>query len=224
MALRTLVFDLDGTLVDTAPDLVESLNVIFAREGLAPLPYNTVRNFVGGGAKTMIARAIEARGHVASSARLEQIFTDFITYYSDHIADRSRPFPGMTDALDELNNRGYRFAVCTNKLERLSVLLLEQLNLAARFVAICGPDTFGFQKPDPRILRRTIEVAGGTIKDAIMIGDSITDIQTARAADVPIIAVDFGYSEHPVAGLGPNCTISHFAQLPASVAALSPAF
>jgi len=223
MAVLTIIFDLDGTLFDTAPDLVETLNVVFAREGLAPLPYATARNLVGGGAKAMIARGIEAEGRVLSPAKLEQMLTDFITYYSDQVADRSRPFPGLTDTLDTLGARGHRFAICTNKLERLSVRLLNKFNLADRFAAICGQDTFGIQKPDPEILRRTVAAAGGTMKHAIMIGDSNTDICTARAAGVPVIAVDFGYSERPISEFGPDQTISHFAQLPASIAVVSSA-
>jgi phosphoglycolate phosphatase len=215
-----IVFDLDGTLLDTAPDLVETLNVVFAREGLAPLPYDTARNLVGGGAKAMIARGIEAKGRVLAPAKLEQMFTDFIAYYSDHVAERSQPFPGLTEALDTLGARGHRFAVCTNKLERLAVRLLDRFKLADRFAAICGQDTFGIQKPDPEILRRTVAAAGGTMRHAIMIGDSNTDIRTARAAGVPVIAVDFGYSERPIAEFGPDQTISHFAQLPASIAAI----
>jgi phosphoglycolate phosphatase len=223
MAALTIVFDLDGTLIDTAPDLVETLNVIFAREDLPPLRYEAARNLVGGGAKAMIARGLEAEGRVLPPAKLEQMFADFIAHYSQHLADRSRPFPGVTDALDALAARGCQFAVCTNKLERLSVLLLDQLELAGRFVAICGQDTFGVQKPDPEILRRTVAAAGGAMQQAVMIGDSITDIRTARSAGVPVIAVDFGYSERPVAELGPDRTISHFAQLPASIAAISSA-
>jgi phosphoglycolate phosphatase len=218
-----IVFDLDGTLLDTAPDLVETLNVVFAREGLAPLPYDTARNLVGGGAKAMIARGIEAEGRVLAPAKLEQMFTDFIAYYSDHVAERSQPFPGLTEALDTLGARGHRFAVCTNKLERLSVRLLDRFKLADRFAAICGQDTFGIQKPDPEILRRTVAAAGGTMKHAIMVGDSNTDIRTARAGGIPVIAVDFGYSERPIAEFGPDQTISHFSQLPASIAAISPA-
>jgi len=221
MASPTIVFDLDGTLVDTAPDLVETLNVIFAREGLIPLPYETARNLVGGGAKTMIARGVEAEGRAFSQEKLDQMFVDFIAHYTEHLADKSRPFPGLTDALDALTARGFQFAVCTNKLERLSVLLLDQLELADRFVAICGQDTFGVQKPDPEILRRTVVAAGGTMQRAVMIGDSITDIRTARAAGIPIIAVDFGYSERPVAEFGPDRTISHYAELAASLSAIS---
>jgi phosphoglycolate phosphatase len=220
MAAKTIVFDLDGTLIDTAPDLVNTLNVVFAREGLKPVPYEIARNLIGGGARRMIARGIEAEGRAIAPPEIDRLFTDFIAYYSEHVADHSRPFPGLTDALDALAGDGYRFAVCTNKLEGLSVLLLNKLELAGRFAAICGQDTFAIQKPDPEILRRTLAAAGGEPQQAIMIGDSETDIRTARAAGVPVIAVDFGYSERPVADFEPDRIISHFAQLPAAIAAI----
>ena len=223
MAAPTIVFDLDGTLIDTAPDLVDTLNVVFAREGWPPVPYETARNLIGGGARGMIARGIAAEGIAVTPAKVEQLFADFIAHYTKHIADRSQPFPGLTDALDVLASGGCRFAVCTNKLERLSVLLLKHLKLADRFAAICGQDTFGMQKPDPEVLRRTIAAAGGSLTHAIMIGDSLTDIRTARAAGIPVIAVDFGYSERPVSELGPDRIISHFAQLPSAIAAILPA-
>jgi phosphoglycolate phosphatase len=215
-----IVFDLDGTLIDTAPDLIDTLNIVFAREGILPVPYDTARNMIGGGARSMIARGIEAEGHVFTPAKVDKLVADFIAHYSEHLADRSRPFPGLTEALDELAARGHRFAVCTNKLEHMSLLLLRKLRLASRFVAICGQDTFGVQKPNPEILRRTIVLAGGDPRHAIMIGDSLTDILTARATDIPIIAVDFGYSETPVSELGPDSVISSFAQLPRSIAAI----
>jgi phosphoglycolate phosphatase len=217
----TIVFDLDGTLIDTAPDLVATLNVILTREGLSPLPYDIARNLVGGGAKSMIARGLEAGGRPCPPSRLEELFADFIAHYSEHLTERSQPFPGVTDALNALSGRGYQFAVCTNKIERLSTNLLKHHGLAGRFVAICGPDTFGIEKPDPEILRRTVTKAGGTLEQAIMIGDSIIDIHTARAAGIPVIAVDFGYSERPVTDFEPDRTISSFAQLPMSVAAVA---
>jgi phosphoglycolate phosphatase len=223
MPFATIVFDLDGTLIDTAPDLVDTLNAVFAREGMPPMPYETARNLIGGGAKMMLERGIEAEGNAVAPAKLDQLFADFIAHYAEHIADRSRPFPGLAAALDVLAGDGYRFAVCTNKLERLSVLLLKQLKLADRFEAICGQDTFGVQKPDPEMLRRTVLAAGGSLQRSIMIGDSATDIRTARAAGIPVIAVDFGYSERPVSEFAPDRIISHFAQLPAAVGAISPA-
>jgi phosphoglycolate phosphatase len=220
MTVATIVFDLDGTLIDTAPDLVDTLNVVFAREGLPPVDYATARNLIGGGARRMITRGVEAEGRVLAPADIERLFADFIAHYTDHIADRSRPFPGLIDALDTLARAGHRFAVCTNKLERLSVLLLRKLALADRFAAICGQDTFGMQKPDPEVLRRTIAAAGGDAQRAIMIGDSLTDIRTARAAAVPVIAVDFGYSEKPVTSYAPDRVIGDFSQLPAAIAAV----
>jgi phosphoglycolate phosphatase len=145
------------------------------------------------------------------------MFAAFIEYYAAHIADRSRPFPQLEATLDRLAGEGHRLAVCTNKLEWLSVRLLDTLQLTRHFAAICGQDTFGVQKPDPQMLRLTIERAGGETSRAIMVGDSGTDIRTSRAASVPVIAVDFGYSEVPIALLRPDRIIGSFADLPAAI-------
>jgi phosphoglycolate phosphatase len=221
MAALTVVFDLDGTLVDTAPDLIETLNVVFTRDGLPPLDYAAARNMIGGGARRMIESALKFEGRVLAAGAVDRMFADFIAYYAAHIADRSQPFPGLDAALDRLAERGCRFAVCTNKLEGLSRLLLEALGLTPRFAAICGQDTFGMQKPDPEILRRTIQAAGGALQRAVMVGDSGTDIATARAAGVPVVAVDFGYSEAPIGDLHPDRLISHFDELADAVFALA---
>lgn len=217
MSAFTVVFDLDGTLVDTAPDLAATLNTVFAREGLAPVPYEAARNMVGGGARRMIELGLKADGRTMAARDVDRLFDDFIARYAAHIADHSLPYPGLSGALDQLAARGARFAVCTNKLERLSRRLLEALGLAVRFEAICGPDTFGVHKPNPEILRRTIKQAGGRLARAVMVGDSATDIEMARAAAVPVVAVDFGYSETPVSELRPDRIIGHFDQLPAAV-------
>jgi phosphoglycolate phosphatase len=222
MAVLTVVFDLDGTLVDTAPDLIETLNVVFTRDGLPPLDYAAARDMIGGGARRMIESALKLQGRVLADGAVDRMFADFITRYGAHVADRSQPFPGLDAALDRLASRGCQFAVCTNKLESLSRLLLEALGLSRRFAAICGQDTFGMQKPDPEILRRTIRATGGALQRAVMVGDSGTDIATARAAGVPVVAVDFGYSETPVRELGPDRVISHFDQLADAVFALAP--
>ena len=157
---RTVVFDLDGTLVDTAPDLINALNVILDREGLAPVPLQSARNMIGAGARKLIERGLELEGRNASAADIARLTDDFISYYAEHIADASRPFEGLERALDDLAGLGYRLAVCTNKLEWLSKRLLDRLNLSARFSAICGADTFGIAKPDPSILRQTVARAG----------------------------------------------------------------
>jgi phosphoglycolate phosphatase len=221
MAALTVVFDLDGTLVDTAPDLIETLNVVFTRDGLPPLDYAAARDMIGGGARRMIESGLKLQGRVLADDVVDRMFADFIAHYAVHVADRSQPFPGLDAALDRLAERGCRLAVCTNKLEGLSRLLLETLGLASRFAAICGQDTFGIQKPDPEILRLTIEAAGGTMQRAVMVGDSGTDIATARAAGIPIVAVDFGYSETPIRELRPDRLISHFNELVDAVYALA---
>ncbi|MGB7037122.1 MAG: HAD family hydrolase [Xanthobacteraceae bacterium] len=218
--MLTIVFDLDGTLVDTAPDLISTLNLILAREGLPPVDYDAARQMIGGGARGMIERAVAAEGRDCGKAEIERMFSAFIGHYAEHIADQSRPFPQLEETLGELTREGRRLAVCTNKLEWLSVRLLDTLNLSRHFVAVCGQDTFGVQKPDPKMLRLTIERAGGSPDRAIMVGDSGTDIRTSRAATVPVIAVDFGYSEVPIATLRPDRIVSSFADLPAAVRAI----
>ena len=217
MVAPTVIFDLDGTLVDSAPDLVATLNVIFAREGLPPVAYDTARNLVGGGARSMIERSLAAQARKLDAAGVDSLVKDFVEHYAAHIADRSRAFPGLDAALDELAAGGCRFAVCTNKIEWLSVRLLDALGLSNRFAAICGADTFGLQKPHPDLLRRTIARAGGEPAHAVMVGDSVSDIATARAAGVPVVAVDHGYTETPVSELGADRVISTFAELPNAV-------
>jgi phosphoglycolate phosphatase len=217
----TIVFDLDGTLVDTAPDLINSLNFVLDREGLAPVPLDAARNLIGAGARRLIERGLELEGRHASPQDIARLTADFIDYYADHIADASRPFEGLESALDDLSSRGFRFAVCTNKLEWLSKRLLDQLGLSARFAAICGADTFGVSKPDPAILRETIARAGGEISSSIMVGDAGTDIGVARRAGVPVIGVSFGYTEVPIAELKPDRLIAHMRELPGAVEALS---
>jgi phosphoglycolate phosphatase len=213
----TIVFDLDGTLVDTAPDLVDTLNFIFTREGLPEIPYEHARVMIGGGARAMIERGLKAEARACTPEIMDRLFAEFIDYYAEHIADRSRPFPGLQHALDRLAARGCRFAVCTNKLERLAVRLLDALGLLPRFDAVCGQDTFGIQKPDARILQQTIERAGGSLEPAVMVGDSATDVRTARNAGIPVIAVSFGYSETPIELTSPDRLIHHFDELPEAV-------
>ena len=218
---HTVVFDLDGTLVDTAPDLVNALNFVLDREGLPPVPLASARNMIGGGARVMIERGLEVEGRVTTPDGLARLTADFIDHYASHIADASRPFEGLEAALDDLGARGYRLAVCTNKLEWLSKRLLDALGLSRRFAAICGADTFGVSKPDPAFLRETVARAGGKITSAIMVGDSGTDIGVARRAGVPVIGVGFGYTDVPIADLKPDRLIDHMRELPEAVASLA---
>lgn len=217
---RIVVFDLDGTLVDTAPDLINALNFVLGREGLPPLPLAAARNMIGAGARKLIERGLEVEDRVVSADALDRLMRDFIDYYAEHIADESRPFDGLEAALDELDASGYRLAVCTNKLEWLSKLLLDRLGMTRRFAAICGADTFGVAKPDPAILHQTIARAGGHTPASVMVGDSGTDIGAARRAGVPVVGVSFGYTDVPIAELKPDRLIGHMRDLPDAVESL----
>jgi phosphoglycolate phosphatase len=217
---RIVVFDLDGTLVDTAPDLIAALNYVLGREGLPPLPLKAARNMIGAGARKLIERGLELEGLTLSSDDIARLMKDFVAYYADHIADASRPFEGLEAALDDLERQGFRFAVCTNKLEWLSKLLLEKLDLGRRFAAICGADTFGVAKPDPVILQQTVARAGGQLSGAIMVGDAGPDIGVARRAGIPVIGVEFGYTDVPIAELKPDRLIGHMRELPEAVGSL----
>jgi phosphoglycolate phosphatase len=216
----TVVFDLDGTLVDTAPDLINALNFVLNREGLPAVPMKSARNMIGAGARKLIERGLELDGRQAGLADINRLTNDFIDHYAAHIADESRPFEGLEGALDDLASRGYRFAVCTNKLEWLSKLLLDQLGLSSRFSAVCGADTFGVSKPDPAILQQTVARAGGHISSTVMVGDAGPDIGVARRAGVPVIGVEFGYTDVPIADLKPDRLIAHMRDLPAAVESL----
>jgi phosphoglycolate phosphatase len=175
---------------------------------------------IGAGARKLIERGLELEGRNASVSDITRLTDDFVAYYAEHIADISRPFEGLENALDDLGTRGYRFAVCTNKLEWLSKLLLDRLGLSARFAAICGADTFGVAKPDPAILRQTVACAGGDISASVMVGDAGTDIGVARRAGVPVIGVAFGYTDVPIAELKPDRLINHMNELPNAVQSL----
>jgi phosphoglycolate phosphatase len=216
-SVRTVVFDLDGTLVDTAPDLITALNFVLDREGMPPVPLASARTMIGAGARRLIERGLEADGRDASPADISRLTSHFIDYYAAHIAVASRPFDGLEAALDDLAARGYQFAVCTNKLEWLSKKLLDELGLSPRFAAICGADTFGVSKPDPVILQQTVARAGGQLATTVMVGDAGPDIGVARRANIPVIGVEFGYTEVPIADLKPDLLIGHMRDLPAAV-------
>jgi phosphoglycolate phosphatase len=217
-----VVFDLDGTLIDTAPDLIHTLNTILATENVPALPFDTARPMIGAGVRPLLERALAERGRFPGEAAMDALFDRYLRLYQDHIADRSRPYPGLEAALDRLGAHGFGLAVCTNKYEALSLRLLDALGLTSRFAAICGQDTFPMKKPDPETLRLTIARAGGDVARAIMVGDSETDVNVARAAGIPVIGVDFGYTRIPMADLSPDRLISHFDALPEAVLDLLP--
>jgi phosphoglycolate phosphatase len=213
----TIVFDLDGTLVDTAPDLTNALNDVLKRRGHAPVALATIRACVGHGARVMIEEALrrsKAQGDV------DQMLAEFLIHYEANIAHDSRPFPGAVAAIERLAAQGATLAVCTNKREHLSRKLLEQLDLERYFASIVGRDTFAVSKPDPGHLTGVIALAGGDPSRAVMVGDSDTDLRTAKAAGVPVILVSFGYATSPLDGDAPEAVIDHFDELEARARAL----
>jgi phosphoglycolate phosphatase len=222
MTAPIVVFDLDGTLVDTAPDLIDTLNLILGRHDYPAVAFEEARGMVGAGVKILLQRGLASKHIVPPADEIDRLFEEYLEHYAAHIADRSRPFPGLTDALDALEAEGFILAVCTNKLEGLSVLLLDKLGLSPRFKAVVGQDTFGMRKPDPAVLRLTVERAGGDPARAVMVGDSMTDVSTAKAAGIPIVAVDFGYTDVPPADFKAEKLISHFNELHTAVRALVP--
>ncbi|MEW5686031.1 MAG: phosphoglycolate phosphatase [Pseudomonadota bacterium] len=209
-----IAFDLDGTLVETAPDLIGTLNVLLAQEGLPVLPLEEARPFIGRGARWMIERGFQAAGVELTPARSQELFDRFIPHYLEHIADESRPFPGCEAALDALAATGAKLAVCTNKRTDLSVALLEKLDLARRFDAIIGADLAPAIKPDARHLQVTVDAVGGDMGRTIMVGDAYTDAGAARNAGAHLVLVSFGYTEIPVADLQPDELIHSFDALP----------
>lgn len=215
-----IAFDLDGTLVDTAPDLLNTLDVILREAGAEPLPHAETRRMIGAGARALVMRGLDAAGIDLPAERIDHLYLRFLEHYADHIADESRPFPGLIEALDTLAARGHLLAVCTNKLEYLSRRLLERLDLAARFAFIAGADTFAVHKPDAGHLLGTIREAGGLPGRAVMVGDSMTDVAAAKNAGVPSIVVPFGYTETPPAELGATLLIEHYDLLPEAVTRL----
>jgi phosphoglycolate phosphatase len=212
----TIAFDLDGTLVDTAPDLLRALDFALEKEGLNPPEDHEARNFIGAGARAMIERALAHTQVKFGKEKVDAMFRQFLIHYEAHIADHSRPFPGLEQALTRLADEGAILAVCTNKQEAYAVKLLRELKLADRFAFIAGSDTFPCKKPDPRHLTQTVEQAGGNVECAILVGDSETDVITARAAEIPVIAVSFGYTDIPPAALGADRLIHKYEDLPAA--------
>lgn len=207
---RAVIFDLDGTLVDTAPDLMHATNHVLEGLGRRPISMDEVRAFVGHGARALVTRGLAATGGLPENYDVEPDYQRFVDYYSRNIALGSQPFPGLIQLLDRLKAEGFGLGVCTNKLEGLSVQLLDALNLSPYFGAVVGPDTIGIAKPDPRPFREAVARLGLDAPRAIMVGDSETDILTARNAGVPVLAVPFGYTPRPVEDFNPDRLISHF--------------
>jgi phosphoglycolate phosphatase len=213
MSKPIIVFDLDGTLIDTAPDLLDSLNHCLGAGGVAHTDTAGFRQHVGHGGRVMIERAYTAQQKALAVEEHDRLLALFLDHYGANIPGKSRPYPGVPAALDRFERAGFKLAICTNKTEAFSRKLIGALGMTHYFAAICGADTFAFRKPDPRHLVETIAKAGGERDRAVMVGDSRTDIDTAKAAGIPVVAVDFGYTDRHVREFEPSVVISHFDEL-----------
>lgn len=221
MTSTSVIFDLDGTMIDTAPDLIAATNYTLGVFGMEPVGEEIIEPAVGLGSKAMLHAAMLSLGREPGKDELTEMSGHFIDYYADNIAVRSAPFPGLEDALRTLQADGALLGICTNKLERLAVKLMKTLELDHYFAAVAGADTFPVRKPDRGHLLGTIAAAGGDPERAAMIGDSLADAKAAQSAGVPFIAVSFGYGE-PVELLKPDAVIAHFSELAAAVKTVLP--
>ena len=217
LRFHTIVFDLDGTLADTAPDIAAALNHALHLLSRRTLSLDEVRGMIGHGVRALLHSALVATGG-ADDAAMALGYPALTSFYDAHLCVHTRPYPGVTDALDALAGQGITLAVCTNKLEQPSRCLIDALGWHGRFAAIVGGDTLAVTKPDPAMLRLAVERAGGG--PAAMIGDSIVDVQTARAAGLPCVAVSFGFADRPADQLGADAVIDSFDALLATLARL----
>jgi phosphoglycolate phosphatase len=218
LPFRTIAFDLDGTLADTAPDIAAGINRMLAALGREALPQDTIRDLVGHGARSLVQRVLAATGD-APAALIDRGLLLYLDFYAQHVCVGTRPYPGVEQALDDLAAAGGSLALCTNKVAGLTHALIDALGWQGKFSSVVGGDTLPTRKPDPAMLHEAIARAGGG--PAVYVGDSITDADTARAAGVPFIAVSFGFSDRPIEELGADLVIDAFADLPAALRQLA---
>ena len=223
MSSQTVVFDLDGTLIDTAPDIIRATNHVLEQAGYETVAAEFISPYISYGTRVMIAESVKHQGDTISETRLDGMFDQLIAYYGANIAVDSRPFPGLMEVLNTLRTRCINIAICTNKREDMARLLMQELGLTSYFKAITGRDTFPVCKPDPEHLFGAIRLAGGAPNRSVMVGDSTTDHATAKAANIPIIGVTFGYTDIPVIELDCEAVISHFDDFLAALDQVMPA-
>lgn len=210
----TIAFDLDGTLIETVGDIHAALNHVLTAEGLPPATRDDIRNFVGQGARALIIRCCAVHGIHHDDARLDQLTEAYIAAYAKDIARYSHPYPGLVDALDALQAAGATLCVCTNKRTDLSVQLLRTLGLAQRFAAIVGADQVRNRKPHADHYLHAIRAAQGDPARSAMVGDSVNDVLSARAAGAPVVVYAYGYTDTAPDLLGADAVFTHFTDLP----------
>jgi len=220
-APEAIIFDLDGTLLDSARDLHATLNHLLAGAGRQTIELNQVRHMVGKGARELIIKGFSATGELPDEQEIDRLYQEYLAYYMDHIADHTIAFPGIFDLLDKMKRANVPMAVCTNKAEILTHKLLAEMNMTDYFQVVVGGDTFEFKKPDGRHLTETAKMLGIATEKTLMVGDSLNDIAAAKDCNMPVLAVSFGYTETPVRELGPDIVIDHYDEFYAAVDKMS---
>jgi phosphoglycolate phosphatase len=216
MAHGTILFDLDGTLVDSAGDLSASLDTLMAEKGLPPIGLETGRSLIGHGIANLVRSALKLRGISGTDEDVAADLARFMEIYGARLTEITRPYPGVRDTLNMLHAEGWQMGVCTNKRETFARAIVSDLGLSPFFSIVSGPDTFGVSKPDPRQLLETAKAAGGLLP-VFFVGDSEVDVASAKAAGYPVIALTYGYSKVPLESLSPDALLGSFSEVPAAI-------
>ncbi|OUR78015.1 phosphoglycolate phosphatase [Alphaproteobacteria bacterium 46_93_T64] len=216
-----LLFDLDGTLLDTAPDLHGALNFCLKSVGRSTVSLESVKHMVGQGARVLLEKGLTATGGMTSDEEIDRLFDLFLEYYADHLSDNSVPYPGVISALEQLHAQGFQMGICTNKPYKLAEQIAKDFDLNRLLPIITGGDSFEIRKPDPDHLLKTLDLFEDQSLPALMIGDSCNDINAATAAGLKSIAVSFGYTDIPPRELGANIVIDHFDELIGAIKQIS---
>ena len=219
--IGTIVFDLDGTLVDSAPDLADTLDELLVELGMTPIGLTKTRQLIGHGVDNLVRRGLESSGYSHDATKIGDCIERFHKLYSLNLLRKTIPYPGVGTVIKHLREDHWSLAVCTNKLERHAFQILRDLKLSAAFDLIVGPDTFGGAKPDPTILLQTIRTLGNENRLTIMVGDSEVDLATGAAAGIPVIAVTYGYAKTPFHAHDPELVVDSFYAIPATIKLLA---
>ena len=220
----TIIFDLDGTLVDSAPDLADALDALLVETGFAAIGLDATRKLIGHGISNLVLKGFAVCGKHLNQAEASVATQRFQALYAERLPAKATLYPMVTEILSHLSSHGWRMVVCTNKLEAFARPILEGLGIAHYFEIIAGPDTFGVAKPDPQHLLRTLPPHVPESYLSIMVGDSEVDIATAKAAGLPVVAVTYGYAHTLLNTLAPDALVDRFSDVPAAIADLANKF